>query len=129
MQEGATTRTIELDTGAAADVGYSLVDFGVMGVQTRRVMPNPFGISTPVITWVEFLSAAGVWAAPGWIFSNSDNTGRGMAGGPVPGEGLVVITGNGAISGTNKYQLGDLHPDSAAPATAQVRMHVWKLVP
>lgn len=61
-----------------------------IAVNSRYVLPNPFGNSTPVECWAEiFLS--GKWSRVSWIWDPSG--GWGVLASYVQGEGIVVQTG------------------------------------
>lgn len=109
-------------------LGYSLVDFGSMGAGQRKVLPNPFGNSTPVITVAQVL-VNGEWADAGWLYQPTSGVGIGCRAGFTE-LGIVVITGSGGIKGSNTALTGGIHETQvAATIPANVRVHVWKVQP
>lgn len=111
-----------------AKIGYALVDFGSMTTGQRKVMTNPFGNGTPVITRVEVL-VGDEWADPGWLYNQSSSVGIGCRAG-FTDLGVVVIAGSGGLKGSSTVLTGGIHASqSAAGSTASVRVHVWKLQP
>ncbi len=73
-----------------------------VAINSRYVLPNPFGIDTPVICWAE-VCINGVWADPCFVNSNG---GHGIKASYVAKNGIVIQTGsaylkaNGSDSGS-----------------------------
>lgn len=110
-------------TKATSNIGYVLVDFGTLGTNVRKVLGNPFGNNTPVITVTEAL-INGRWGDISFLKQGGE--GRGTSGGFVLGEGLVVRTGRKSVSHHSDSDVGSVVPITIAQ-TAQVRMHVWRI--
>ncbi|MEG1651869.1 MAG: prophage tail fiber N-terminal domain-containing protein [Hafnia sp.] len=99
---GLETRVAELEkrkstclvnavgTGAPHETVVSQLP-ATVGVDTRLVLPNPYGVNTPVEVQVQAY-VNDKWGDTGWIFSV--NHGYGVSGGWVQGEGIIVQTGN-----------------------------------
>lgn len=89
---------------------------------TRYVLPNPFGINTPVECWAEVF-ANGRWACTGWAYANG---GYGTNASYVQGEGIVVQTG-GLDVAANSANTGGGHGLVAGATSAPCRVFVRKL--
>lgn len=94
-------------------------------VNTRYVLPNPFGNNTPVICWAEVF-AGGVWAQTGFIYTSGSSGGFGAKASYVQGTGIVVQTGANRLITTSANQGGG-HGGSLDVATAPCRVFVRKL--
>lgn len=91
-------------------------------VNTRYVLPNPFGDGTPVICWAEvFLN--GVWSITGWAYGSG---GYGTKASYVQGVGIVVQTGSTAIAAPS-VNSGGGHGISSPITSAPCRVFVRKL--
>lgn len=64
-----------------------------IAINSRYVLPNPFGNNTPVICWAEVF-ANGKWSRTGFVFYEN---GYGTDASYVQGEGIVVQTGGSAL--------------------------------
>lgn len=96
-------------------------------VNTRYVLPNPFGNYTPVICWAEVF-VDGKWAHTGFIYATSGNvtSGFGVSASYVQGEGIVAQTGGNAVV-THSAHSGSGHGISTIVASAPCRVFVRKL--
>lgn len=95
-----------------------------IAVNTRYVLPNPFGINTPVVCWAEVF-ANGKWALPGFVFAPNFG-GYGTTASYVQGEGIVVQTGVNAVVTTSSNS-GAGHGISDGATSAPCRVFVRKL--
>lgn len=95
-----------------------------IAINTRYVLPNPFGNNTPVICWAEIF-VGGVWAETGFIYS-SPGGGYGVAANYVQGSGVVVQTG-GAKLATKSSDAGGGHGITVEVSSAPCRVFVRKL--
>lgn len=91
-QRKSTCLVNAIGTGAPHETVVAQLPANI-SANTRYVLTNPFGSSTPVICWVE-LFVNGVWADAGW----DGNTGTGSStygtrANYVQGHGIVVQTG------------------------------------
>lgn len=91
---------------------------------TRYVLPNPFGINTPVICWAE-VSANGKWARSGWVYSSATGS-YGTSASYVQGEGIVVQTGNYKVA-SNSHLTGGGNGLAGEVESAPCRVFVRKL--
>lgn len=89
---------------------------------TRYVLPNPFGINTPVECWAEVF-VNNKWASAGFIFYT---TSSGTSASYVQGEGVVVQTGSANVT-TSSVNGGGGHGVTSEVATAPCRVFVRKL--
>lgn len=96
-----------------------------IAINSRYVLPNPFGNNTPVICWAEIFEA-GVWADPGFIYSSGSQGGFGTKATFVQGAGIVVQTGNSNVS-SSSANAGGGHGTPRALASAPCRVFVRKL--
>ncbi|MFH7526473.1 pyocin knob domain-containing protein [Aeromonas sp. A5] len=93
-----------------------------IAVNSRYVLPNPFGINTPVICWAE-IYFNNRWSKTGWIFASGS---AGCIASYVQGEGIVVQTGINYIC-TYSANAGGGHGLSANSISAPCRVFVCKL--
>lgn len=89
---------------------------------TRYVLPNPFGINTPVECWAEVF-VNGRWACTGWAYTTG---GYGTNASYVQGEGIVVQTGTFQVVSISA-STGGGHGWAADAAGAHCRVFVRKL--
>lgn len=92
-------------------------------INSRYVIPNPFGNSTPVICWAEVF-ANGKWSRTGWGFDNGNSFGTSAS--YVQGEGIVVQTAKTVLVGLS-VDAGGGHGASSGTTTAPCRVFVRKL--
>lgn len=89
-------------------------------INTRYVLPNPFGNDTPVICWAEAFTN-NRWSQTGFIYAPS---GCGTAASYVQGEGIVVQTGGLAVlTASNNAGSGHGTPEAALSAPCRVFVH------
>lgn len=94
-----------------------------IAINSRYVLPNPFGNNTPVICWAEVFSG-GKWSRAGFVYANSN--GFGTSASYVQGEGIVVQTGGIAVLGRS-IDTGSGHGITATVTSAPCRVFVRKL--
>lgn len=94
-----------------------------IAINTRYVLPNPFGNNTPVECWAEVF-ANNKWARTGWAFANS--RGYGTDASYVQGEGIVVQTGSVNVTASS-VNGGGGHGVTSGIETAPCRVFVRKL--
>ncbi|MGL4614696.1 MAG: phage tail protein [Shewanella sp.] len=92
-------------------------------INSRYVLPNPFGNNTPVTCWAEVF-ANGKWSRTGFAFTNGG--GYGTDASYVQGEGVVVQTGSNAVLGRSN-DTGSGHDIATSVASAPCRVFVRKL--
>lgn len=95
---------------------------GNIQVSSRYVLPNPFGVNTPVECWAEVF-ANNRWSRTGFVLSES---GYGASASYVQGEGIVVQTGGNSLVATSALS-GSGHGISGGVASAPCRVFVRKL--
>lgn len=95
-----------------------------IAVNTRYVLPNPFGINTPVECWAEVF-ANGKWARTGFVVVPNSG-GFGTEASYVQGEGIIVQTGGVGIAASSP-SAGGGHGLSSVMTTAPCRVFVRKL--
>lgn len=93
-----------------------------IAINSRYVLPNPFGNNTPVICWAEVF-ANGVWSNAGCIYSGG---GCGTGASYVQGVGVVIQTGGIAII-TSSNNSGGGHGINTNVVSAPCRVFVRKL--
>lgn len=79
-----------LGTGAPHETVVAQLPTDI-AVNSRYVIPNPFGNNTPVVCWAE-LFINGKWSKVGWIYDASGGWGADAC--YVQGEGIVLQTGS-----------------------------------
>lgn len=94
-----------------------------IAINSRYVLPNPFGNNTPVICWAEVFTN-GKWSRTGFVFANT--SGYGTDASYVQGEGVVVQTGGNALVATSR-DTGSGHGTTVAVTSALCRVFVRKL--
>ncbi|MCF5862692.1 phage tail protein [Aeromonas veronii] len=94
-----------------------------IAINSRYVLPNPFGNNTPVICWAEVF-ANGKWSRTGWAFANA--SGYGTNASYVQGEGVVVQTGGNALLARSS-EAGSGHGITTTVTSAPCRVFVRKL--
>lgn len=92
-------------------------------INSRYVIPNPFGNSTPVICWAEVF-VNGKWSRTGWVFDNGN--GFGTSASYVQGEGIVVQTAKTVLMGWS-VDAGGGHGATTTVTSAPCRVFVRKL--
>lgn len=99
----------------------------VVTINSRYVLPNPFGINVPVECWAEILTSSR-WARTGFMYGSngSSSGGYGTTASYVQGEGVVVQTGGNAVLTTSSNS-GSGHNIVAVVMTAPCRVFVRKL--
>ena len=95
-----------------------------VAINSRYVLPNPFGSNTPVECWAEVF-ANNKWSRTGFIYSLNIG-GYGTDASYVQGDGIVVQTGGIAVL-TVSHASGSGHGISAAVTSAPCRVFVRKL--
>lgn len=96
-----------------------------VAINSRYVLPNPFGINTPVICRAEIL-LNGVWTDPSFIF-NSLAGGYGTMATYVQGIGVVVQTGNIAVCCDSVHSGNGAGVGDFDLASARCRVFVQKM--
>lgn len=94
-----------------------------IGINSRYVLPNPFGNNTPVICWAEIF-ANGKWSRTGFVFYAT--SGQGTNASYVQGEGIVVQTGGNALLAWSTDG-GSGHNTKTSVTSAPCRVFVRKL--
>lgn len=94
-----------------------------IAINNRYVLPNPFGINTPVECWAEVF-ANNRWALTGWAYANAG--GYGVQASYVQGEGVVVQTGLNAVLSVS-VDTGSGHANLNVITSAPCRVFVRKL--
>ena len=94
-----------------------------VAINTRYVLPNPFGNNTPVICWAE-LHLTGIWADVG--FADNQTNGLGTKASYVQGVGIIVQTGSYKLNAKPAFAGGG-HGITAEYTTAPCRVFVRKL--
>lgn len=94
-----------------------------IAINSRHVLPNPFGNNTPVICWAEVF-ANGKWSRTGFVFATTG--GYGTDASYVQGEGVVVQTGGVALL-SRSIDTGSGHGIDASATSAPCRVFVRKL--
>lgn len=90
-----------------------------VGPSTRLVLPNPFGVNTPVTVLVEaFLNER--WGATGFAFTNS---GLGIGGGYSQGEGIIVQSS--VFTATNSISTGGTHGWTGGNIATPLKVRVF----
>lgn len=93
-----------------------------VAVNSRYVLPNPFGVNTPVECWAEVFTN-NKWSRTGFIYTSG---GIGVDASYVQGEGIVVQTGGAAVVAPS-VNSGSGHSISAIVMSARCRVFVRKL--
>lgn len=96
-----------------------------ISINTRYVIPNPFGNNTPVQCIAE-VQQGGKWFAAGWIFTGASNQSYGVSAGFVQDEGVVVQTAKNYLCG-NGEDGGGLGGKQTAATSLPCRVFVRKL--
>lgn len=92
---------------------------------SRYVLPNPFGASTPVECWAEVFFN-GVWSRAGFIYSSGSDAGAGTEASYVQGVGIVIQTGSATVI-TQSWRAGGGHGATTDAVSAPCRVFVCKL--
>lgn len=94
-----------------------------IAINSRYVLPNPFGNNTPVICWAEIF-ANGVWSYTGFAYLSG---GYGTKATYVQGVGVVIQTGNVALMMSSQNGGGGHGTTAAVTSPAPCRVFVHKL--
>ena len=92
-----------------------------IAVNSRYVLPNPFGVNTPVECWAELL-INGVWADAGW-----GGDAYGTRASYVQGQGVVVQSGKLGVAAESQLCGGGHGFSTGYRTTAPCRVFVRKL--
>ena len=95
-----------------------------IAVNSRYVLPNPFGVNTPVECWAELL-INGVWADAGWGRESSNAYGTRAS--YVQGQGVVVQSGKIGVVAESRLCGGGHGLNTSYYITAPCRVFVRKL--
>lgn len=96
-----------------------------IAVNSRYVLPNPFGNNVPVECWAELL-IGGKWSRVSWIYDSSG--GWGAVACYVQGEGVILQTGSYRLLwDSNKMGGGHGHSSGSTLTAAPCRVFVRKL--
>ncbi len=115
-------------TGARKEIQTSTIgndQQGTISTGRRYIIPNPFGINTPVIVQVEIF-ANNRWAKTGHQTNVNTGAGIGVDSSYVQGEGIIIQTGSGGLI-LNSLNMGGGHGTNIAVNSARCRVHVWKV--
>lgn len=125
-QRKSTCLVNAVGTGAHHETVVAQLPTNV-AVNSRYVLPNPFGINVPVECWAEIF-ANNRWARAGFMFgvNGTSSGGYGTAASYVQGEGVVVQTGTHAVLITSSAS-GSGHNIAAVITSAPCRVFVCKL--
>ena len=110
-------------TGAPHETVVSQLPANI-SINTRYVIPNPFGNNTPVQCIAE-VNQGGKWFATGWIFTGSGVV-YGVSAGYVQGEGVIVQTAKNYLSGYGNDS-GGVGGQPEAATSLPCRVFVRKL--
>lgn len=110
-----------------ARIDYALITTTTnIPLNSRTVLPNPFGNSTPVETTCEIFHATlQKWVTTPWIFSS---TSFGINSAYVEGEGIVLRSGQSFVAGTSSSGCSQEF-SSAYTTLSPVRVQVRKVLP
>ncbi|MGL5012787.1 MAG: hypothetical protein ACRC6V_00640 [Bacteroidales bacterium] len=108
-------------TGAPHETVVSELPVNILH-NNRYVLPNPFGINTPVICWAEIFHN-NRWAKTGFVYSNG---GYGVISHYIQGEGVIIQTGGIALSSA-AGETGSGHGSIDVVYSAPCRVFVRKL--
>ena len=120
-QRKSTCLVNAVGTGAPHETVVTQLPANI-AINTRYVLPNPFGNNTPVICIAEVF-VNNKWADSGFIYSGD---GYGTMASFVQGEGIVVQTGGAAMSTVSKDS-GSGHGTGLRTTSAPCRVFVRKL--
>lgn len=109
-------------TGAPHETVVTQLPINI-AINTRYVLPNPFGNNTPVICWAELL-LNGIWADTGFISTQAG--GFGTKATYAQGKGVVVQTGSSRLSSSSAITGGG-HGTLTEATSAPCRVFVRKL--
>lgn len=108
-------------------IGYALVSVTNPALNTRTVVENPFGNSTPVVCLCEIFHATNAaWTTTPWIWTASA-TRYGMYAAYSEGEGIVLRTANTAFVASTVASGASQEFGSNYATLSPVRIHVWKV--
>lgn len=113
-------------TPVANRIGYALLSTTNPALNSRTVLANPFGNSTPVSCLAEFYhSTLQVWVAANWLYSGT--SAHGTSAWYAEGEGIVLRIGAVAYASTDAI-VGASKPITGNYTTpSPVRIHIWKV--
>lgn len=125
-QRKSTCLVNAVGTGAPHETVVAQLPANV-AINSRYVLPNPFGINVPVECWAEIFTN-NRWARTGFMYGSngSSSGGYGTAASYVQGEGVVVQTGGNAVLTTSSTS-GSGHNIAAVITSAPCRVFVRKL--
>lgn len=125
-QRKSTCLVNAVGTGAPHETVVAQLPANV-AINSRYVLPNPFGINEPVECWAEIFTN-NRWARTGFMYGSngSSSGGYGTAASYVQGEGVVVQTGGNAVLTTSSTS-GSGHNIAAVITSAPCRVFVRKL--
>ncbi|SFC57643.1 hypothetical protein [Kosakonia oryzae] len=121
----STTETDNKVAAVSNKISYALISAGTVGVNTRTVFTNPFGVNVPVVVEAE-IQIGGVWSRTGWAFNSSTANAYGVNASYVEGTGIVLQTAVSYLwAGSNVS--GGGHGVTTSGTSAPCRIHVWKV--
>lgn len=125
-QRKSTCLVNAVGTGAPHETVVAQLPANV-AINSRYVLPNPFGINVPVECWAEIFTN-NRWARTGFMYGSngSSSGGYGTTASYVQGEGIVVQTGGNAVLTTSSTS-GSGHDIAAVIMSAPCRVFVRKL--
>ena len=125
-QRKSTCLVNAVGTGAPHETVVAQLPANV-AINSRYVLPNPFGINVPVECWAEIFTN-NRWARTGFMYGSdgSSSGGYGTTASYVQGEGVVVQTGGNAVLTTSSTS-GSGHNIAAVIKSAPCRVFVRKL--
>lgn len=125
-QRKSTCLVNAVGTGAPHETVVAQLPANV-AINSRYVLPNPFGINVPVECWAEIFTN-NRWARTGFMYGSNGTSsgGYGTAASYVQGEGVVVQTGGNAVLTTSSTS-GSGHNIAAVITSAPCRVFVRKL--
>lgn len=125
-QRKSTCLVNAVGTGAPHETVVAQLPANVT-INSRYVLPNPFGINVPVECWAEIFTN-NRWARTGFMYGSNGTSsgGYGTAASYVQGEGVVVQTGGNAVLTTSSTS-GSGHNIAAVITSAPCRVFVRKL--
>lgn len=125
-QRKSTCLVNAVGTGAPHETVVAQLPANV-AINSRYVLPNPFGINVPVECWAEIFTN-NRWARTGFMYGSngSSSGGYGTTASYVQGEGVVVQTGGNAVLTTSSTS-GSGHNIAAVITSAPCRVFVRKL--
>ena len=125
-QRKSTCLVNAVGTGAPHETVVAQLPANV-AVNSRYVLPNPFGINVPVVCWAEIFTN-NRWARTGFMYGSNGTSsgGYGTTVSYVQGEGVVVQTGGNAVLTTSSIS-GSGHNIATVITSAPCRVFVRRL--